>query len=107
MTNEVLRLRGPSQAEETSSSDGTPSPDEEGGTPGNRSTARSRNDVYSRLMELTLTLEQLEPHSPVPFLIRRAIEMRDIRFPELVDQLTGSKAVLEFMRNPLVIETPP
>lgn len=106
MTNEVLRLRGPSQAEETASADGTPSPDEEGGTPGNRSNARSRNDVYSRLMELTLTLEQLEPHSPVPFLIRRAIELRDLRFPELVDQLTGSKPVIDFIRNPIVSETP-
>ena len=107
MTNEVMRVRAPSQAVEPSGSDGEPSPDDAGGTPGNRSNARSRNDVYSRLMELTLTLEQLEPHSPVPFLIRRAIEMRDIRFPELVDQLTSSKAVLEFMRNPLVTETPP
>ncbi|MBL8865847.1 MAG: type VI secretion system protein TssA [Gemmataceae bacterium] len=115
MALEVLRLRGggaPPTDEEaaTDGSDGTPA--RSGGhTGGGSGTAlgaiRSRDDVYARLYELTQMLEQFDPHSPVPFLIRRAIEMRDLRFPELVDTLTLSRPVLDFLRAPIIGEAPP
>lgn len=62
---------------------------------------RSRDEVYARLAELTDLLEKLDPHSPVPLLIRRAMEMRELKFPELVDRLNSDKRVLEFIRSPL------
>lgn len=63
---------------------------------------RSREDIYKRLVELANALESIDPHSPVPDVIRRATELRDLRFPELVDKLSASQSIVEFMRNPIV-----
>lgn len=62
---------------------------------------RSREDIYKRLVELANALESIDPHSPVPDVIRRAAELRDLRFPELVDKLTSSQPIVEFIRNPI------
>jgi type VI secretion system protein ImpA len=44
----------------------------------------TREEVYARLAELAEFLEGLEPHSPAPYLIRRAIEWSEMSFAELV-----------------------
>jgi type VI secretion system protein ImpA len=111
MALEVIRLRGGGGAapsdDATDGDEGAPIRAGGGGGAGAAlGSIRSREDVYARLYELTLMLEQFDPHSPVPFLIRRAIEMRDLRFPELVDTLTSSRPVLDFLRAPLVGEAP-
>ena len=46
-------------------------------------------------------LEDYDPHSPVTLLIRRAIELRGMKFPDLVDVLTRDAKVLDFLRNPV------
>lgn len=111
ISKQVIHLRGgaTSNGSNEESTDG--SSDETSGGKGGGSAGggggtalgavRNREDVYARLNELTLLLEQFEPHSPVPFMIRRAIEMRSMRFPELVDTLTSQKQVLEFIRVPI------
>jgi type VI secretion system protein ImpA len=78
----------------------TPTPDAAAVAPAGPA-IRSREDVYLRLAELLELLERYDPHSPVPFLIRRAIEMRGMRFPELVDALTRDAGVMSFLRTPL------
>jgi type VI secretion system protein ImpA len=60
---------------------------------------RNREEIYARLMQLIGMLEESDPHSPVPLLIRRAIELRGMKFPELVDALTRDAKVLDFMRG--------
>jgi type VI secretion system protein ImpA len=67
---------------------------------------RSREDIYKRLVELANALESIDPHSPVPDVIRRAAELRDLRFPELVDKLTSSQPIVEFIRNPIAPAEP-
>jgi type VI secretion system protein ImpA len=110
MAQQILRMRGGSAAvesESTATDEGGAPVRNSGGSGGTAlATIRSREDVYARLLDLALMLEQFDPHSPVPFLIRRAIEMRDLRFPELVDTLTTSKPVIDFLRVPIVGETP-
>ncbi len=107
MTQEILRLRGGNASDSTDDttmaieSDSPSSTHSSGGGGTALGAVRSREDVYGRLLELTVLLEKLDPHSPVPFLIRRAIEMRDLRFPELVDTLTSSKPVIDFLRAPI------
>lgn len=44
----------------------------------------TREDAYARLAEIAELLQTLEPHSPVPYLIRRAIAWGDMSFAELV-----------------------
>lgn len=62
---------------------------------------RSREDVYRRLQDLLGLLAQYDPHSPVPHLLRRAIEMKDLDFPQLIDVLTKEAGVMNFLRNPV------
>ena len=69
-------------------------------TPRSGGTLATREEAYAKLAELLGTLEKLDPHSPVPFLIRRAIEMRGMKFPELVDAMAKG-GVMEFVRTPL------
>lgn len=108
MASEILRLRGGGAPVGTEGDNGTEStegsPTRSGGGTALGS-VRSREDVYARLNELTLMLEQFDPHSPVPFLIRRAIELRDLRFPQLVDTLASGKPVMDFLRAPIQDES--
>lgn len=105
MSKQILHLRGGGMqevVEEEPTAEGETTTIRSNGGGGTAlGSVRSREDVYARLNELTLLLEQFDPHSPVPYLIRRAIEMRDLRFPELVDTLTSSKPVLDFIRAPI------
>ena len=104
MTQEILRLRadGPAAAatgggEAESAGEAT----EAGGAGKSRGGGRSRQGIYAQLLELAAALEAAEPHSPVPLMVRRAVELRDVPFPELVDFLNSDKRVLEFLRHPL------
>ncbi len=103
ISKQVIHLRGggPSAESANESAEGSTGVSSGGGGGTALGAVRSREDVYARLSELTQLLEQFEPHSPVPFMIRRAIEMRAMRFPELVDTLTSQKQVLEFIRVPI------
>ena len=113
MTQEILRLRAeaPAAAAEGETGDGGEENSEGGAATGGGGRTgggggRSRPGIYAQLLELVVALEAIEPHSPVPFLIRRAVELRDARFPELVDCLTSEKKVLEFLRRPVELATP-
>jgi type VI secretion system protein ImpA len=47
----------------------------------------SRADAYRRLKEVADVLEQIEPHSPIPWLIRHAVELGEMPFPRLIKAL--------------------
>jgi len=107
MTQEILRLRAdaPAAAAPGEESDGAAGGGESGGVSAGGG-GRSRAGIYAQLLQLVVALEAIEPHSPVPFLIRRAVELRDARFPDLVDCLTTDKKVLEFLRHPVELAAP-
>ncbi len=106
MTQEILRLRGDGPAAAPAGGGEA----EEAGVPpesgGGRGGGRSRQGVYAQILELAAALQAMEPHSPVPLLIRRAVELRDVPFPDLVDFLTSDKKVLEFLRHPVETAKP-
>ncbi|MFQ3650893.1 MAG: type VI secretion system protein TssA [Gemmataceae bacterium] len=52
---------------------------------GKRSVTRA--DLYAQLEEIAQTLSTLEPHSPVPYLIRRAVALGRLPFPEMMKKL--------------------
>lgn len=64
---------------------------------GNVST--NREQLYLQLKQIADNLEKIDPHSPVPFLIRRTIELRELKFPDLVSVLTRDGRVLDFMKK--------
>lgn len=66
----------------------------------------TREDIYHALAEAADALERLEPHSPVPFLVRRAVELGALPFPMLMAALIRDSAVLSEMNRELGIKEP-
>jgi type VI secretion system protein ImpA len=60
----------------------------------------SREGIYRQVEQLANFLERLEPHSPVPMLLRKAITLGPMRFHELVEALTKDSRVLDFLKPP-------
>jgi type VI secretion system protein ImpA len=56
---------------------------------------QSRADAYNRLAEISEFLRKLEPHSPVPYLLQRAIAWGGLNFSELLPELLRNQAALQ------------
>jgi type VI secretion system protein ImpA len=56
---------------------------------------QSRDDAYSRLAKISEFLRELEPHSPVPYLLQRAIAWGGLNFSELLPELLRDQAALQ------------
>lgn len=79
---------------------------EGGGSGGDGSPGRavaSRAEAYRRLAEAADLLERLEPHSPIPYLVRRAVELGALPFPKLMKALIRDDGVLTTMNRELGI----
>jgi type VI secretion system protein ImpA len=51
-------------------------------------------------------LQRLEPHSPIPYLINRAVELGALPFPDLMIALIRDAEVLAGMNRELGIKEP-
>ena len=80
--SEVLELESP----ETVTSEFEPS---SSGGP-----IRSRTDAYRRLSEAADYLLRVEPHSPTPYLVKRAVEWGNMNLPELLQQIVRNEGEL-------------
>jgi type VI secretion system protein ImpA len=76
--------------------DGEVAPAAGGATAGG---AVSRESAYRQLEAAADMLARVEPHSPVPYLVKRAVQLKDIKFPDLVEQLTKDANVLAFLKR--------
>jgi type VI secretion system protein ImpA len=56
---------------------------------------RSRADAYRRLSEVADYLLRTEPHSPTPYLVRRAVEWGNMSLPELLTQIVRNQGELD------------
>src|SRR5438128_2669895 len=56
--------------------------------------AGSREQAYRQLAQAAAVLRQLEPHSPIPYLIQRAVELGAMPFPQLMRALIREQNVL-------------
>jgi type VI secretion system ImpA family protein len=56
---------------------------------------RSRTDAYRRLAEAADYLLRTEPHSPTPYLVRRAVEWGNMNLAELFQQIVRNDGELE------------
>jgi len=56
---------------------------------------RSRTDAYRRLSEAADYLLRTEPHSPTPYLVRRAVEWGNMSLPELLQQIVRNQGELD------------
>ena len=61
----------------------------------------ARNAIYTQLRNTAELLIQLEPHSPIPYLIRKAVELGELSYPQLMARLVEDPAVLMQIRREL------
>jgi type VI secretion system ImpA family protein len=66
---------------------------------------RSRAEAYRRLAEIADYLIRAEPHSPAPYLIRRAISWGGMTLEQLLPELVGNDAALKDLARLLKIDT--
>jgi type VI secretion system protein ImpA len=78
--------------------------DGSGGGGGTGRAMASRAEAYRRLAEAADLLERLEPHSPIPYLVRRAVELGALPFPQLMKALIRDDNVLSGMNRELGIK---
>jgi type VI secretion system protein ImpA len=69
----------------------------------------TRADIYDRLSDAAARLQKIEPHSPIPYLIQRAVELGQMPFPLLMKALISDAKVLDELNRGLGIkaESPP
>jgi len=56
--------------------------------------AVTRDDLYKQLAEVAAKLQQIEPHSPIPYLINRAVELGKLPFPLLLKTLVQDDSII-------------
>jgi type VI secretion system protein ImpA len=69
--------------------------------------ALSRDALYRHIADSARTLQQLEPHSPIPYLLLRAVELGMMPFPLLMQALIRDANVLTELKRELGIKDAP
>jgi len=103
LIGEIVRRRRPDLAPEEDNNQ------EQSGAP-RGSTSRApatRAEVYRQLAQAAAVLRELEPHSPIPYLIQRAVELGSLPFPQLINALIRNDDVLSELRREFGIQPPP
>jgi type VI secretion system protein ImpA len=67
-------------------------PEETAVPPATPGVPQSREDAYRQLASIAQYLLRYEPHSPVPYMIQRALEWGSKPLPELIQELMASDA---------------
>jgi type VI secretion system protein ImpA len=75
-----------------------------GGAPRSAGTAQSRAEAYRQLADAAALLQRLEPHSPIPYLVQRAVELGSLPFPQLMKALIRDANVLTELNRELGIK---
>jgi type VI secretion system protein ImpA len=66
--------------------------------------AATRAEAYRQLSQAADLLQQLEPHSPIPYLVRKAVELGSLPFPELMRRLIREPNTLAELSRELGIK---
>lgn len=105
LTRQILQRKAPSPPEKPISS-GAPPDTASSQTPPSAATAglSSRGEVYRLLREAADRLQQMEPHSPIPYLIRRAVTLGALPFPALIKELVRDANILQELNREFGIE---
>lgn len=65
-----------------------------------------REQLYARLDETAERLRAMEPHSPIPYLIKRAVRLGRLPFPSLIQQVIREPLVLSEIHREFGIAEP-
>lgn len=81
----ILLQRRPGGAPEKDKAGDEATP-QEGGTHSAGRVAQSRSEAYQQLAQAAQLLLQLEPHSPIPYLVQKAVKLEALSFPQLLQE---------------------
>jgi type VI secretion system protein ImpA len=107
LAQQILQKKGgatPGAATAGAPSDAAPTAPEENVVEKKMTT---RADVYATIAQAAAVLQQLEPHSPIPYLLNRAVELGNLPFPELIKNLILNADVVKLMNRELGIKDKP
>jgi type VI secretion system protein ImpA len=103
LAQQILQRKGPALAE--ADAEAAPGEQATGGGAAPARAAVSRADAYRQLAQAADLLQQLEPHSPIPYLVRRAVELGAMPFPQLMKALIRDSNVLGELNRELGIRS--
>jgi type VI secretion system protein ImpA len=66
--------------------------------------AGTREGLYRQLGQLAAALKQIEPHSPIPFLLDRCVRLGALPFPELMRAIIHENATLDALDRLIGLE---
>lgn len=66
----------------------------------------AREAVYGQLTQAAEMLSRLEPHSPIPYLVRRAVDLGKLPFPQLMQQLVREERILADLQREFGLNQP-
>jgi type VI secretion system protein ImpA len=67
----------------------------------------TRAEAYRQLAQAAAVLRELEPHSPIPYLVQRAVELGALPFPMLLKELIRDANILAEVNREFGIKEPP
>jgi type VI secretion system protein ImpA len=88
---------------ETLGADGTAAAPGQAAAAGAVAVGSSRKQLYASLRQAANQLKQMEPHSPIPYLILRAVELGEKDFPEMIKSFVRDRNMLQELRRELGI----
>jgi type VI secretion system protein ImpA len=108
LAEQILQRKGPApeQLGDGADEEGSPTAPSDGSASFLGRQVSSRAQVYQQLAAAAALLQRLEPHSPIPYLIKRAVELGALSFPDLMKQLIRDGDVLQAMNRELGIREP-
>jgi type VI secretion system protein ImpA len=65
---------------------------------------RSREEIYGQIAAAAAELQRMEPHSPLPMLIRTAVDMAALPFPQLMGALARDRLMAALIRDPAILQ---
>lgn len=66
----------------------------------------SRAEAYRQIAQAAARLREMEPHSPVPYLVERAVELGKLPFPDMIKALIRDANVLAELTRELGLKPP-
>jgi type VI secretion system protein ImpA len=98
LAQQIVKIKAPvgGAADGAAASDG-------GGALHPAGVASSREAAYRQLAQAAAVLQQLEPHSPIPYLIQRAVALGALPFPDMIRALIREPNVLAELNRELGI----
>lgn len=102
LAQDIAKRKGPGTSE--APANGAPAAATGGAPAGPARAVTSRAEAYRQLAQAADLLEQLEPHSPIPYLVRRAVELGALPFPKLMRALIRDANVIGELTRELGIK---